>query len=177
MDAETLERLLLDRALSGLSPDVEALLAAYLEHDAAAATRGREFTAAADWARQALQRGAPAALPAFPAAQLRSVTRVRWQLSVVRKVAGIAAALVLGVGLGAGLFPRTGEPAMVMKPSGNVEVERGMAIVSAPSGVPTLNEFWSAERLYEQAQQAKRTQSDRLIWDSPVGRPRLGGRS
>ena len=43
MKPDVIERLLLDRALGRLDPDVDALLADYLANDASAATQAREF--------------------------------------------------------------------------------------------------------------------------------------
>jgi len=171
MDGETLDRLLMDRALGGLSPDVEALLTAYLGQAPAAAARAGDYAAAADAARRVLRSDRPAALPPFPAIRLHQVAEARRRLRVVRRVASLAAALVLGVGLGAGLFRSQAPRGGTVAPVGvgdhlAVDIER-----------PAAGEFWSATRLYERTRHMRQTSSARLIWDSAVSRPRLGGES
>lgn len=171
MNAETLERLLMDRALGELSPDVESLLAAYLEHDAQAAARADEFLAAAAAARQVLTKVAPAALPPYPALRLESVGRAHRRLVLVRNVAGVAAALVLGVGLGAAFVGRAGESA------GGTHPARAVTFASAAAQPAGHEGFWSTQRLYERAREAKRPEVPRVFWDSTVERPRLEGKS
>lgn len=172
MDAETLERLLMDRALGGLTADVEDLLAACLERDAEAAARAREFEAAAVAARQVLRSRAPAALPPFPAARIHKLEQARRRLAWVRSVAGVAASLIIGVGLGSWLF--TSPAAVPSDGTTPVLVRHGVG-AKAPDAQPKSEGFWSVSRLVEQARRAERADSTRLIWDSPVSRPRLGG--
>ena len=167
MDSETLDRLLMDRALGGLPPDVEALLAAYLEQTPTAAARATDYTAAADAARQVLRSDRPATPPPFPALRLHQIAEARRRLRLVRHVAGLAAALVFGVGLGAGLL-RTSAPAD--RPAPPAAVER-VPIDQRP----IANDFWSTTRLYERTRQVRPVHSTRLLWDSAVNRPRLGG--
>ena len=178
MDVDGLERLLMDRALGGLSPDVEALLTAYLAPNTDAAARGREFDAAASAARHVL-RGAETptllgrgqgegrlSLPAFPAAQIRSLERTRRQLLVVRNVASLAAAVIVGVGLGVAFFRGPATATKTIRPPVTFASTAGHA---TPHG-----EFWSAQRLYEQSRRTKHPDSTRLIWDSAISAPRLG---
>ncbi len=171
MDGEILDRLLMDRALGGLSPDVEALLAAYLEQTPTAAARAGDYNAAADAARQVLRGDRPATLPPFPAIRLHQVAEARRRLRLVRQVAGLAAALVLGVGLGAGLFRGQAPSGGTVTPVG---VDHQLA---AADERPAAGDFWSAVRLYERARHMRQTSSARLIWDSAVSRPRVGGES
>ena len=174
METEILERLLMDRALGGLSPDVEALLGAYLERDAAPAARGREFELAANRTRQVLRQAQPMTLPPFPAARVQALDRGRRRLVLLRSVAGIAAALVLGVGLGAGLDQRLA----AHRTTGASALSAPVLVVARAGAEATDSAgFWSAQRLYEQARDTKGTQAAQLIWDSPVKAPRLGGKS
>ncbi len=177
MDAETLERLLMDRALGGLAPDVDALLAAYLEHDAGAAQREREFATAVQTAQEALRETAPVALPPFPAARIRGLEHARRRLVLVRNVAGIAAVLVLGIGLGAGFGGRYGAEHINAASTGTTVLSGAVAVAGTESELPGTGEFWSARRLYEQAHSEKHGDAVRVIWDSPVSSPRLETRS
>lgn len=165
MDREVLERLLMDRALGALTPDVAAVLDAYVAMDAAAAARAREFDAAALAARQVLG-PAMAEVPPFPAVRLARIDRTRRQLVLIRNVAGLAAAIVLGVVVGAWGFkpvaPFAG-PGVVQATSRTVAAESGG--------------FWSRERWLAAAQAARPSGHAALIWESPVERPRLRGES
>lgn len=169
MDTETLERLLMDRALGGLTPDAADLLTAYLAHDAAATARAHEFDAAAAVARAVLRSGGGGALPPFPALRLHKLEEARRRLRIVRNVAGLAAALVLGLGIGAGLWRGGGGlPGRVQPQVAVVPETRPMALAGG---------FWSTERLIEHARQAKPANAARLIWNSAVSVPRPGGES
>lgn len=165
MDREVLERLLMDRALGALTPDVVAVLDAYVAVDAAAAARAREFDAATLAARQVLG-PAMAEVPPFPAVRLARIDRTRRQLVLVRNVAGLAAAIVLGVMVGAWGFRRAGPvagPTAVKASPQTAEVENGG--------------FWSRDRWLAAAQAARPSGHAALIWESPVERPRLRGES
>lgn len=175
MDAETLERLLMDRALGGLTPDVEALLDAYLERDSHAAARAAEFQAAAIAARRVLSTGSSAALPPFPAVRLEHIGHVRRRLVLVRNVAGLAAALVLGVGLGAAYFRHVGERAGGAVPLPGAAPAKVVAVASTVTPSRGSADFWSAQRLYEQMRSVKRPETPRVFWSSSVQLPRLGG--
>ena len=174
MNAETLERLLMDRALDGLSPDVEGLLAAYLERDVEAAARGREFSTAAATARQVLASGTGVSLPPFPAARIRKLEQSRRQLRWVRNIAGVAASLLIGIGLGAAF---SGQRALVPGGADTRLIVSDGVIQTVARAEPSADGFWSAQRLYEQRRATKPAASVRLIWDSPVSKPRLGGKT
>jgi anti-sigma factor RsiW len=167
VDPETLDRLLMDRALGGLPIDVERLLTAYLEANSPAADRAREFEQAAAAARDVLRERAPVSLPPFPALRIDQLERAQRRVVWVRNVGGLAAALLLGIGLGIALLGHRGEV-----PAGRATQAPIVAVVGTklkPGG------FWSAARLYEQVRHNRRSDSVRLVWDSAVERPRLGG--
>jgi anti-sigma factor RsiW len=167
MDPETLDRLLMDRALGGLPPDMETLLAAYLEANSRAAARAREFEQAAAAARNVLRERTPLSLPPFPAVRIDQLERARRRVTWVRNVGGLAAAVLLGIGLGVALLGHRSEvPAGRMAPA---------PTVAALDAELKPGEFWSAARLYEQARHNRRSDSVRFIWYSAVERPRLGG--
>jgi anti-sigma factor RsiW len=177
MDSETLERLLMDRALGGLSPDVDSLLTTYLETDPQAAARAAEFQAAAITARMAFTQAAPSVLPPYPASQLEHLGQVRRRLVLIRNVAGLAAALVLGVGLGGAFFRHVGaQGGGAIEPAGPM-LTRVFAVASATAESSGAEGMWSTQRLYERARSAKRADTARVFWDSPVEQPRFGGKS
>jgi anti-sigma factor RsiW len=169
MDSETLDRLLMDRALGALAADTDALLARYLEHDGAAAARAREFATAATAARLVLAKAAPAGLPPFPALRVQKVEQARQRLWALRYVAGIAAALIVGLGLGIGFSAGRGHgPDSAMAPAPRLAS-------AGPARTP--RDFWSMQRLYDDARGARRSESIRLIWDSAVSLPKRGDES
>ena len=171
MDAETLDRLLMDRALGALPPDVATLVNAYVERDAAAAARARGFDAAASAARRVLKQEAVAPLPPFPGMQIQRLEQVRRQVRFLRNAAALAAAIVLGFGLGALSLHGT-RAALPSAPAvAALEGVRPKPAATSAGG------FWSSERLLRAVQAAKRTDSTNVIWDSAVSTPRLGGAS
>jgi hypothetical protein len=108
MNRETLDRLLVDRALGALDADSCELLAAYLVHDGDAAKRAEEFALAAELARGALGAACDSPLPdgephlpPFPAARLARVERSRRRLLIITRAASLAACLLLGIAVGA----------------------------------------------------------------------------
>jgi anti-sigma factor RsiW len=179
MDTETLDRLLMDRALGALPPDADALLAAYLGCDAAAATRAQEFDVAATAARRLFQEPVPSVLPPFPALGIHKVEQARQRVHVLRQGVGIAAALVVGIGLGVS-FPRglaLGPTRMQPGTSGPTEsratIARETALASAGEAGPQFG-MWSTQRYYENTRQTRPSAAVRLVWDSTVSLPRRG---
>jgi anti-sigma factor RsiW len=171
MDPDALDRLLMDRALGALPPDVATLVEAYVERDAAAAARARGFDTAASAARRVLKQDLVAPLPPFPAAQMQRLEQVRRQVRYLRNTAALAAAIVLGFALGA-VFLHGSHAALPSAPA-------VVSIQGIRPSPPTTSAggFWSSERLLHAAQAAKRTDSTSVIWDSAVSTPRLGGAS
>jgi hypothetical protein len=169
MDSETLDRLLMDQALGALPLDVDMLLAAYLDHDAAAAARAREFAAATMAARRLLRQPTPTRLPPFPAADIHNVEQTQRRVHALGYVASMAAVLVVGIGLGL-VFPRSPTRAT---PAPLITLASAAPIVAAHEAEAG---FWSTQRLYENARQVRRADTPRLIWDSTTSLPRLGDR-
>lgn len=175
MDAETLERLLMDRALGSLPQDSEALLEAYLSHDLGAAERAREFADATDAARQVLRSGEATTLPAFPITQVLKLERAQRKIRWLRNTAGIAATLVVGIGLGA-WFAQV--PARVPLGAGSTPIEMVARLAGPADAESRGKRFWSESRLARVVHRSQPTRgTQKLIWDSPVARPRLGGSS
>lgn len=171
MNAETIERLMIDRSLGMLSEDVETLLAAHLAVDADAATMAAEFDQTADLASRALAGEAAVELPPFPAERMRSEGRSLRRWMWTRNISAAAATLVLGVGLGAAMFG--GSPITPDNRSGS-SVKKTV-VINDPRPVSSGSAgMWSTRRLIERATRAPEKSASRLIWDSPVRRPRLG---
>jgi len=168
MDNETLDRLLMDRALGGLSADVEALLAAYLAQVPDAATRAGEFQTAADAARRVL-RSDRSTVPQPAVMRWQEVERTRRRLRMLRQGLWAAAILILGVGLGL-MWPRTDYHSGTLGASATARNEAAL-----PPERRLIGDFWSAPRLYQQARRAAVPTHTRLIWHSAVNRPQVGG--
>lgn len=168
MNAETLERLMLDRALGVLPPDCESLLAAYIEKDPQAAAAGREYAATVATARGALADAVPSKLPAFPAQRLTDAQRQYRTFKLARGVAGIAASLLIGFGIHAFFFSASPNDSSRSDP---IMVAQATVRNDEPTDA---GGFWSAQRLYKRAEAAPQRPAKRLIWNSPVTVPQPG---
>ncbi len=170
MNAETLERLMLDRALGALPPDCEALLAAWLDARPEAAAACREFERTIDLARHALADGPAGSLPAFPAERLRRARQSDRFWRMTRNVMGIAASVLIGFGVHAMLFraptPQPAQAPPVVLVQGGPQ--RGPEATGDDTG------FWSGRRLSERASGPAPSSSGRVIWRSPVRIPQRG---
>lgn len=163
MDADTLERLMLDRGLDALPPDCGALLDAYLATDSAAARLNREVSETIELARLALRSDETLSLPAFPAERLvRSRRRVRtWRM--VRNVTGLAAAILVGFAI-RGFVPAS-------RPQPAPPLQQFVFAPDVPARQPaneTQNGFWSTRRLYERATVVREQPQLRSIWRTPA---------
>lgn len=175
MNDETLERLLIDRSLGALSADAAALLDAYLRDNPAAARTATAFDETAGLIRQSLPAAPAASLPPFPRARLHDAHRnaARWR--IVRSALALAACVVLGFSLGSrplgGPVKRenTGPAVASVLPRDGRASDR--VNESAES------DFWSAQRMRVRFTSDSRAASRRVVWNSPVARPSLGGQS
>lgn len=171
MNADALERLLIDGALGVLDPDVEELLAAYLSIEGDAVRAAAPIQNAVDLARDVLAADPAPRLPEFPARVAARDMRRRAGWALVRRAGALAAALVLGVGLGGYLFgggagaarqaPSVPAPPLV---SFDPQFEPGRS----PDGI------WSARPALDASARRGRPEGPRVIWDSPIRRPQLG---
>jgi len=168
MNAETLERLMLDRALGALPPDCESLLAAYIEKDPQAAATDKEYKATVNAARGALADALPSTLPAFPARRLVDARRQYRHLRLFRGVVGIAASIAIGFGVHAFFFPARSANSSHPDP---IVLAQAATRNEAPADA---GGFWSAQRLYKRAEAAPQRPAKRLIWNSPLATPRPG---
>jgi hypothetical protein len=177
MKTETLDALLIDRALGALSPEVAELLENYLIQNPDAARQASSLLSTVQLARTAV------ATPSLLKNRLPSLNRVRRALAVQRsrnfvwQMSKLAACVALGLTIGlAGRFGGTsdGTPnaaAVSVRPAaGSVE----------PPAAAGRNGFWSlanfAPDKAEHATAAAGLESRyRLHWDSPVKMPHLEG--
>jgi anti-sigma factor RsiW len=173
MNPETLEPLLLDRALGELSPPVAALLEEHLARDPAAAQHAAGLAETMQLARRAT--ASPTQSQALrPAADLpwfrRAARQARWRGHLVG-LAKLAACLVLGLVLGRALGPESSSSAQ----------SRPAALVAAPVTVAAPGshpKFWSlARHVPDQRAAVSRTgpaeRNDQMLWASPFKMPRV----
>ncbi len=172
MDAEALERLMMDASLGALDADARALLRAYLEKEPAAAARAAAIETTAELARRAMTGGraaaGPAAFPPFPAAALRRAQRNRGGIRVARRATAMGACLPLWLGIGAlrwGAAGGAGTSPMLVTNDGPT---------ARPPALHT-DGFWSTQKWYDRAARAEPRAAGGLSWHSPVERPTLGG--
>lgn len=168
MNAQTLERLLLDRALGALTADTATLLDAYLAEHPAAAADAAGFDETVRFAEQVLPAGPLRQPPAFPAGRLTSASRRLRRTAFLWRATGLAACLLAGVGIG--VLLRTARPDAAASPVEWVVQNE------PPQDMPqsAQDEFWSARRLYERAAGARPARPPRLIWPSPLSAPKIG---
>lgn len=190
IEPNTLERLLTDQALGALPPDAEALLATYLaEHPEARALSSR-IAQTVSVARTALADPVPQ-IPPFPAGKFgggsllplgggclaRLLSNQDRALAnrapLITRLAALAACVLLGVGLHAALT--TPHPAPNQAPSQQaVALATNTLPPHPPAAEPRRPGFWSARQWYERSEQLRSEPSRRVIWDSPLTRPRIG---
>jgi hypothetical protein len=156
MNAEILEKLLIDQALGALPPEVESLLKAYLQKDAPANQESRQWEVVVDNAQRSLAAEMPA-LPPFDREKLqaRINTRKNWrraaQFSAIG--AGMAACLVIGMLMGYG---RAAETARIAQTAGSKALQPIPTALATPSGeqkTAAVSDFWSESRLRALAEQ------------------------
>ena len=170
MKPETLESLLIDRALGGLPPEVDELLAAHLRLVPAAARQADGLAATVRRAREAV--AAPATTPQRPLAVARLQAALRTQRW--RALAGEGLRLAACVALGLAIGWRGHAVRRPVPPAAAPLPARSATVPAAPPPA----DFWSLAKL-ETVQrrlpppQANAADRYRLRWDSPVKMPSL----
>ena len=147
---EQLEMLLLDRSLGGCTPEVEALLDAYLEMDAETQREAQRWRNLVGEARAALKQG-PAELPPFPRERLARRERLLRIWRVGAAVSGIAACVAAGVLVTGTLDKDRKTPTVtaVMKAPESWLREQ----VATDLQVGGVEDFWSVARIEHDARQ------------------------
>jgi len=172
MNPETLESLLLDRALGELSPPVAALLEEHLARDPAAARRAAALAETLHLARRSIADTTPT--PALRSrTDLNWFRRAAWQARRQGNLIGLAklaACLVLGIILGRAISPEPTSP----------ETTRLATIVAAPAATANPGshpKFWSLARAGEQRGAISRAglndRGSQVLWESPFKSPRV----
>lgn len=160
-----------DRALGALSPDVASLLDAFLEREPRAADFAREIEGTVGLARTALAGEAVSSMPAFPIEGLRQIARWRRRARWTGYVTGLAACLLVGLGIGTWM---AGAPASPSSPVQIVAAYAGPAQPIVGNVAADRNGFWSAERWRQRAMGSKPANAAGVTWDSPLSPPRKG---
>jgi hypothetical protein len=166
MKQEILDRLLIDRALEALTPDVAALLDAYLEQEPQQAPAAEEFRTAVRLARLAAPPAPAVPLPPLKLAPMPEARPARLDLWRAWWPAELAAAFVLGIGLTFWAVRHT-EPAPT-----RIESRPRMAALAA-SEPATPSAFWSLERLASLEPKVAAPRPPRLTWRSIMQNPEL----
>ncbi len=161
MDQATLERLILDDALGALPSDASALLAAYVQTLPGGNERLAAWQRVAATARTAMPTELAAPLPPFSAPKHTSNP---WRIGAI----GLAAAAVLAMGVGIGLWM----PRRVAAPTQVAVVPQPIVVEMRSSG--GVHDFWSSQRLLASAMQEKHEPSSAWHWSSPVSEPEFG---
>lgn len=156
MNKETLDRLIIDRALGALDPDVETLLNDYLERAGISSEEHCLTHEVVRLSRNLLRTERDAALPAF---RIPTPVRDRKRRLVVLQAAGVAAMLMIGFFFGRGY-------------SGGSEPVSKRPLVVAVANEPSASGpgIWSINR-YRKLSTSHRPASWK--WTSAVRQPEL----
>jgi len=170
LDSETLERILLDRSVGELSPDVEALLFAFLADNPQMAQMAKQADQTANMAHRALRldhADKVADLPP-PAFLHKRSTRKRRRLLPALQTLAVAAVIVMAFWLGRQTTPQPlHRPTLVQS-----RVDQHLE-----TPVDSQGGFWSVARL-QRAYSSRPSSNHRMIqWPAPLRRPRFGGQS
>jgi len=176
MKPETLDALLIDRALGALSPEVDELLESYLVRNPDAVRQAGSLASVVQLARTAV--GGPVESTGFspPMDRVRKALRAQRRRAFRWELGKLAACLLLG--LGVGLVSRSGGGTDPGRDPAEAAVRPPIAAAEAAIVSGGRNGFWSLANLApgrsEQAAAGIRQDSRyRLHWDSPVRMPHL----
>jgi len=183
IDPKTLEQLLTDQALGGLSPDAETLLMAYLADHPDARALSEQITQTVSGAQAVLADSQPIQLPPFPAGTMGGGRLARLlgtqdralagRAALVARIASLAACVLIGIGLHAAMTANTPSQDQGPTPPSIIVVSNDLPPRPTATEPPRPG-FWSARQWYERSEQNRSEPSRRVIWDSPLTRPRLG---
>jgi len=136
MTPDVLERLLTDRSLGRLEPDVDTLLADFLADNPAATAQAKELQDVVQMATKAVRSPVPVAeIP-------NQIPRFIWRHRA-EQVLALAASFVIGIGIAA-LFLHTSPHAIPSTGSPVVATARPNPVNSQIESLP----FWSTQRAF-----------------------------
>lgn len=170
MDAETMERLLIDNRLGELSPDTEQLLEAYLHVTPGADAILAEIDSVIDLADRALRADPPAAAEALPPLSIEdALRRVRAPQPYDRtgwaRPFALAASIILAFLLGTRWTSAPSVPS-----PGRIDGVARSSHAASPDGA----EFWSVAKYVSDRAAARPSAAARVEWSSPLVFPQLG---
>jgi anti-sigma factor RsiW len=177
MKTETLDSLLMDRALGALSPEIAELLDSYLIQDPDAAQHAANLKSTVELARLTV------ALPDAPMSPSPSWDRVCRTLRVQRRrvflaeLGKLAACLILGLAVGLASHPvsgSAGKPIAAVAASGSTDSVSRSSVPAEGNGLWSIANF-KPEILEQTASGGRLNGRYRLHWDSPVKMPHLEG--
>ena len=165
MNHETLERLFIDCASGELSPDVAALLDAYVRHEPELAGEAEQIRETLSLAKLALAESPTPPLPeidfsaepALAAAEPNRPKLPTWAYGI-----GMAACFVGGLVIALLVLPAK-NPAPVAK----ISLDKQPVATTSP-----VSSFWSIQHLHPNAMIAS-SGGDQVIWKSPVRKPEI----
>ena len=175
MKTETLEALLIDRALGALSPEVAELLEDHLLQNPDAARRADRLAATVQLARAAVAGPKESTGQPPPLDRARKALRAQRRQAFVWELSKLAACLLLG--LTVGLVSRTGGSS-AGGPQIAAAAGRQPSAAGAAQDVGTRSRFWSLANLAPGKPEPTAAGDGlgnryRLHWDSPVKLPHL----
>ena len=163
---EILERLLADRALGALDPDVESLLEAYLAHDPDLRKLAHEFGHTVALARRAVEATRPSIPTDLPQLKLGPAPKARgvrlWLLGI--RAATLAACLAIGLLLGVTLFRNTAAQVPSQLPS-----LPPLVLAESTASADTTSQFWSIRQFRGLAASRVPEHVPAVKWSWPVG--------
>ena len=174
MDHEMLERLLIDRSLGSLSTETEALLTDYLEYNAVAAALARDFDDTVALAKRFLPEERSKSIPPLPRRKLEQSKKWNQYSLAFRKIAVIAACLLIGFLIGLPFSRSSRQSASKMEQVFPLEFA---AIVDDSDEFPDHDGFWSLSRYQQKKVNIQRGRRRPLVWESLLKTPKIGGDS
>ena len=158
MKQEILERLLMDRALGGLPPDIAALVDAYVEKDPAQRPFRESVNDCVRLAARAFPKPGAAELPPLKLAPMPGSNPVWADRRAGWRILEMAAAFVLGIGLTWWAIHRG--PTTTREPQADQ-----LAAAHPPVAPGSPSAFWSLNRLANYSTSPQHASPRRVTWE------------
>jgi anti-sigma factor RsiW len=175
MKPETLDALLLDRAIGELPAEVAELLETHLARDPDAARQAEKLAATIQLARQAVAMAPEQPRRPLAVERLRRVRTWQRRWSMTWGIARLAASVAIGLALGWYGRVLVRGPGLV-EPAAITRAARAFAATARPEAETGSRGFWSQSGVWaaaegQQAAERRATSRYRLRWESPVKMP------